>query len=339
MRKSSLWAVAALSLTLVLTGCKKEETVDLSQYVELGQYKGVEVTLISADVTEDDINSTIDEVLQANASYAEVDRAATAGDLINIDVTGTVDGKTNDGFTSTGFDLYSGYDNYIMTGFEQNLYGLKAGAETVFDVVVPEGFSTASLVGKTVTFTVKINSVSSLKAPELTEDTVKTISGYETIDEYKAALQEQLAATKAAAVETTKRSDAWKIATDNATVISYPEGSVEEKMTSVENQFSIYAQLNNQTVDEYLQAQIGATLQEYAENMVKQELVLAAIEKAENIKLTSAEYKEKLPEYAAKYNYTSEEDFETKFGKEKIEQSMLWEKIQQFVADQAVVIE
>ncbi|MBE5961696.1 MAG: trigger factor [Lachnospiraceae bacterium] len=339
MRKSSLWAVAALSLTLALTGCKKEAAVDSSKYVELGQYKGVEVTLISADVTENDIASTIDGTLQAKATYEKVDRAAVAGDLINIDVTGSVDGKINDGFTSNGFDLYSGYDNYIMAGFEQNLYGLKAGAETVFDVVVPEGFSTASLIGKTVTFTVKVNSVSSLKTPELTEENVKELTGYASIDEYKAALEEQLAVTKAAAVETTKRSDAWKAATDNATVLSYPEGSVEEKMTSVENQFAVYAQLNNQTVDEYLQAQIGTTLQEYAENMVKQELVLAAIEAEENIKLTSAEYDEKLPEYATRYKYDSVEEFETKFGKETIEKSMLWEKIQQFVADQAVVVE
>ena len=75
-------------------------------YVTLGDYKKLPIQYPVPVVSEEDIKSYIDEKLDENTEYPEVkDRAAQEGDSVNIDYTGTVDGKEFEGGSDTEYDL------------------------------------------------------------------------------------------------------------------------------------------------------------------------------------------------------------------------------------------
>ena len=199
-KRNYILAVSMLTMMAVLTGCGEKDTknvnkaespqdtvqddvlnVKASDYVKLGDYKGVEVTYPSvAEVTEEDVQLAIEDVISENSEYKEVDRASKVEDVVNIDYTGTIDGEEFEGGSDTGYDLELGSEDFLPE-FEKSLEGKKAGEEAVFTVPFPEDYD-EELGGKEAEFTVKINSVSELITPEYNEDFVKSISDFETIE-------------------------------------------------------------------------------------------------------------------------------------------------------------
>ena len=76
--------------------------------VELGEYKGVEIEKVSAEVTEEDIEAEIKKVQEQNAREVTVDRPAENGDTVMIDYEGSVDGELFEGGSAEGYGLVPG---------------------------------------------------------------------------------------------------------------------------------------------------------------------------------------------------------------------------------------
>ena len=337
MKKRGALTLIALTAVLAFAGCKKEEKMNPFDYVTLGQYKGVEITLDNTDVTDEEIDTRINKILNENLEYNEVSRSSQEGDKLKINITGEVDGKVNDGFTSNDYELVLNNQIHIMDGFVENLYDVEPGKEVEFTVTVPETFLTQDLIGKDVDFKVKVSSVSEPKTPELTDEFVAKVSEKTTVDEFRDYVKETLESEKEAALENSKKIAALDTAISNATIISYPEGAVDDQIAEIQEKYQVYASMQNITVDQYIENNYGDTVQAYAEELVKQELVLAAIQKQEKISISNSEYKEKLPEFAEKYSLMSAETFEENYGKETIKQAMLWDKTMDFLVDNAIV--
>ena len=60
--------------------------------VTLGEYKNLKAERVMAEVTDEEVQSQIDQVLKAHPNYTEVDRAAETGDTVNINFEGKIDG-------------------------------------------------------------------------------------------------------------------------------------------------------------------------------------------------------------------------------------------------------
>ena len=110
----------------------------------------------------------------------------------------------------------------------------------------------------------------------------------------------------------------------------------EKQIEEIGEKYNVYATLQEMTVDEYIQENFGDTVQAYAEELVKQELVLEAIQKEEKLTLSDAEYKEKLSVFAELYSGMDAETFESNYGKETIKQAMLWDKSIEFLVENAI---
>ena len=96
--------------------------VALRPDVELGEYKGVEIEKVSAEVTEEDIEAEIKKVQEQNAREVTVDRPAENGDTVMIDYEGSVDGELFEGGSAEGYGLVLGSGSFIP-GFEDQLIG------------------------------------------------------------------------------------------------------------------------------------------------------------------------------------------------------------------------
>ena len=163
---------------------------NLSDYVQLGEYKGIEVTAQDTTVTDEDVETELQsQVENATPIYEEITEGTVAdGDVVNIDYEGTLDGVAFDGGTDTDFNLTIGSGQFI-DGFEDGLIGKNIGDTVELNLTFPEDYTTNSdLAGQDVVFTVTINYVQGEEIPqELNDEFVQRVTDgtYTTVDEYR----------------------------------------------------------------------------------------------------------------------------------------------------------
>lgn len=351
MKKRGILAIAMLGVTLILSGCKKNEEInfetysrykdlDTTKYVTPGNYKDIKVSVDTFEVTDTDIEKKLQEVQTENGTYVKnEEREISNGDKVTIQMSGTVDGKANDGFNSDSFEFVYGDGEYIMDGFTANLAGMFAGETTKFSITIPSTFSEKALIGKEATFQVTIKSVEQFLVPELNDEFVQKISDANTVEEYKESLIPTIKQEKLEEVKNNKKAGAWKIVSDSSEILEYPEGAVEKKSKELEEKLNVIAMVNNMELEEYVQNYFGVTFEEYVQLALKQELLLDVIGRAENITLSKKEYEESLSEYAKNYGYNTNDEFIKAIGEETVKEALLWDKVQSFIADQVTIVE
>lgn len=141
-------------------------TFEVYPTVDLTDLTTFELTRVSAEVTESDIDNMIEVLRKHQATWSEVERAAADGDKVNIDFVGTKDGVEFAGGKAESQDLVLGSKSMIP-GFEDGIVGMKAGEERVIKVTFPEDYQSEELKGADAEFTVKVNTVSESSLPEL----------------------------------------------------------------------------------------------------------------------------------------------------------------------------
>ena len=158
--------------------------VALRPDVELGEYKGVEIEKVSAEVTEEDIEAEIKKVQEQNAREVTVDRPAENGDTVMIDYEGSVDGELFEGGSAEGYGLVLGSGSFIP-GFEDQLVGASAGADVDVHVTFPEAYHADDLAGKEALFKVKVHEVKTKDYPIVDDEFAQDVSEFDTLEEYK----------------------------------------------------------------------------------------------------------------------------------------------------------
>jgi trigger factor len=171
----------------------------------------------------------------------------------------------------------------------------------------------------------------------LSEELVQEISDYETIDEYKESLIPVIVDEKLTSIKNNKKAGVWQIVSDASTVNSYPEGVLEAKEAKVRENLEVYAMVAGMELEDYVQKSYGVTFDEYLKLVVKQDLLLDAIGRAENITLSQKEYEENLKTYATNYGYNDVDLMIKKIGEDTVKEALLWDKVMEFVSEQVVI--
>ncbi len=318
------------------------EAYEVSDYITLGEYKGIEVTVEKLEVTEADIDAAIEAELQANAVDEEVtDRPVENGDLVNIDYEGLKDGVAFEGGTAAAYDLTIGSGNFIE-GFEEKLIGAKIGDKLKLELTFPADYSSTELAGQDVVFNVTINSIKKSVVPELTEEYVKANTDYASIEAYREGSRATLQTTNEKTMEDNKINSVLTTIIDNSEISSYPQTLIDYYKYEMSDYYTQYAAMFGMEFADFL-ASSGMTeesfateTQTYAESRAAQELALYAIIKTEKMELSDEEYKAGVANILTEYGYESEEVLMESVSKEQITESLIWEKAVKFVTEQAV---
>jgi len=135
--------------------------ITVEDYVTLGDYKNMEVSLAPASVSEEEIDDYItDKLANATDPAAGItDRAVEDGDTVNIDYVGKMDGEPFDRGSANGDTLKLGSGQFIE-GFESGLLEKKVKpSETVdLELTFPDPYTVnPDMAGKEVVFTVTVN--------------------------------------------------------------------------------------------------------------------------------------------------------------------------------------
>ncbi len=313
-----------------------EKEYNYADYIELGDYKGIEYEEQDTEVTDEEVEENIQSTLEASSEIQEDKTKKTVedGSIANIDYTGKVDGKEFDGGSAEGYDLEIGSGTFI-DGFEDQLIGMKVGEEKTIKVTFPEDYSSEDLAGKEAEFDVKVNYIGKEVVPELTDDYAKENLEAESVEDYNKTVRKELEESKKENAEATIQGTIWSKVVSNAKEKKdLPEDMISYQKEQLESQYSSYAEMYGMEVDDFMQSMTGMTLDECAKDSVKRTMVASLIIAKEKITLSDKEYKERLENLASEYQYESAEEFEKANGKDIIEEYILNEKLLDYLVEQ-----
>jgi trigger factor len=164
--------------------------VELLPDVDPGDLAGIELERPVAEVTDEQVQETLDRLAQSRAQYETVDRAAEKGDAVVIDFDGSVDGERRDGMKGEGHQLVLGSGSFVDT-FEDQLVGTKAGDHRTVAVTFPQEYHAAELSGKEAVFEVDVKEVKATKPTPVDDEFAKTL-GLEGLDGLKDMIRQRI---------------------------------------------------------------------------------------------------------------------------------------------------
>ena len=311
-------------------------------YVTLGQYKALEVTVCSLDVTEDEIQQQFYDDCSSHDKLLQVTEGEVAeGDVVNIDYVGSIDGVEFDGGTDKGVDLTIGSGTFIP-GFEDGLIGAAIGKEINVNVTFPENYGKTDVAGKDAVFAVTVNFVK--KAPEMTDDIVAEISDHKTVDEYRKGVEEQLKADKEAQQNSDKINGILNQIYSASTINGYPEEVVNYRTAQMKAYYTQIAEQSDMTLADFLSNQLQMTEEQFDQQcpaVIKQsmiqELLLKAVAESENMEISDEEYEAGIEKYIKSTGAESKETLLSQYTEAEIRRSLIMDKALDFLKENTTV--
>ncbi len=310
--------------------------------VELGEYKGVEVSKTETEVTEEDIMAEIDKEREQNSRIITVDdRAVEDGDMTVIDFEGFVDGEAFEGGKGEDYPLTIGSHSFIDT-FEEQLIGKKIGEETEVNVTFPEEYHSEELKGKPAMFKVTVKEIKKKELPELDDDFVEDVSEFSTVAEYKDSIRNKIEERKSKEAKAAKEDAAIEKIIENAKM-EIPEPMIESQVRQMAEDFSRRLSQQGLSVEQYFQY-TGLTADMLLDQMkpqalkrIQSRLVLEAIAKAEDIQVSEEELEKEIQDMASAYQMEADKlkTLLTDKDKENMKSDIAVSKAADLVADSA----
>ena len=286
-------------------------TAEVTVYpeVELGEYKGLSVEKKTYEVTEEEVSKKLKEMQEKNARVETKEEGTVEnGNIAVIDFKGFVDGEAFQGGEGHDYSLEIGSKTFI-DNFEEQLVGAKVNDTVEVNVTFPENYGKEELNGKPAKFEVTIKEIKVKELPELDDEFAKEASEFETIADLKADVTKKLEEANTERAEREYEEAVINAVAENAKV-EIPAVMVEKEVDKMVQNLEQRLQYQGLNLEQYFQftgtdeAKMREYMRENAGTKVKVDLVLEAIEKAENIDATEEEIKEKAIEVAKMYSAT-----------------------------------
>lgn len=336
-----------INVTSIEKGSKMtfEATVVVEPEVELGEYKGVEIEKQEVELTEEEVQESIDHQLGHLAEMVvREDGAVEDGDTVNIDFDGYVDGEQFEGGQAEGYDLEIGSGSFIP-GFEEQLVGVKTGEEKDVTVTFPEEYHAEELAGKEATFKTKVNEIKYKDVPELTDEIANELDAEaNTVDEYKENVRKRLAEQKETDAENAQKEEAINKAANNAS-IEIPEAMINTELDRMVQEFGQRMQQQGLNLETYFQisgqdeSQLREQMKDDAEERVKTNLTLTAIADAEAVEVTDADIDAELEKMSEQFNMSAEDIKQTLGNTDIIKNDVRIQKVIDLLVKEAKLVE
>ena len=278
---------------------------DLYPAVTLGQYKGIEVEKVNAEVKESEVDAEIDRMAQNVARISTVERPAKDGDTVVIDFEGFLNGVAFKGGKGENHELVLGSGSFIP-GFEEQVVGMSAGEEKDINVTFPENYHASELAGKEVTFKVKVHEVKETVLPEKDDEFVKDVSEFDTMTELRADIEKRILDEKQAGIDRAFENAAVEKAAENMTA-EIPDSMVDEEVDRQLERMDYELRAQGASLEAYSKMlggnmdSIRKSLRPGALNAVRTNVMLDAVVDAEKIEVSEEECEEEYKKLADSY--------------------------------------
>ncbi|MBP3621041.1 MAG: trigger factor [Lachnospiraceae bacterium] len=285
--------------------------VAIKPEIKLGEYKGVEIEKIDADVTEDEVMAKIlEEQKQNSRSIPVEDRAAALDDEVTINYEGFIDDVAFDGGKGENHKLVLGSHSFIDT-FEDQIVGKSIGEKFDVNVTFPEDYHADDLAGKPAVFKVELVAINAIELPELDDEYASEVSSFDTFEEYKEDVKKILEVKKEKEVTRAKQGKLLEKIAESSEV-ELPEAMIKFQQEKIYDEFAQRMMYQGLQMEQYLKI-MNTTKEAMMEQVkpdaiarIKTSLVLEAVAAAENIVATDAELDEEIQNMASTYQMEPE---------------------------------
>jgi trigger factor len=149
-------------------------TFEIYPEVAVGALGEAVIAKPKVDIGEAQVDKTVDILRKQRSTFEPVERAAAAGDQVQMDYRGSINGEAFDGGTGEGVTVQLG-EGRLLPEFESNISGLKAGETKTFDLDFPEDYHGKEVAGKKASFDVKLTEVRGARLPEVDAEFAKSL--------------------------------------------------------------------------------------------------------------------------------------------------------------------
>lgn len=350
MRAKKIIAAGIMAAMCVglMTGCSSNKS-QFNKYskcavVDKAAYTDIEYVPASREVTDDDVQSSIDSFCNDNSETSEDKTSAIKdGDKVNVDYVETISGTEKD--SKTGYSLTIG-NNTLGDGSDDQLIGSKAGEVKEITVTYPDDYSDTTVAGLTATYKVTVNYISVTTVPEYTDALVKKASGgeYTTTDAYTEHLREDLQTDKDKSADDEDRTSVLKAVEEKVTFDKYPEDEIKTYIqTTVDNakqnaenygiDFSTYMAYFYGCSDE---AAFLEKLHTIVESVMKEKIVVSCIALDNNLIADDADVKAYRAKVVEENDLESDEDVDKYYSEDDLNFYATEENVLDFLMKRAV---
>ena len=144
--------------------------------VKLADLSSVELEKVTAEVSNEAIDKTIDILRKQRRTFAQRAQADAAvdGDRVTIDFEGKIDGEPFAGGKAEDFQFLVG-EGQMLKEFEDAVRGMKSGESKTFPLSFPEDYHGKDVAGKEADFLVTLKKIEAQHLPEVNEAFAKSL--------------------------------------------------------------------------------------------------------------------------------------------------------------------
>lgn len=308
--------------------------VPLPPKVELGEYKGIEVTRQTIKVTDSDVDAELRRLQERHARYDKVeDRGIEAEDYVTGDISSHVEGENKNGPRRT--ILHIGTN---LPEFDASIMGMRPGERRVFSIKYPDDFSDAQLAGKTAEFDVTVESIRVMRLPDLDDEFAKSL-GFENLDQLREEVRQQLLDARNRESEATVERKILEEIVSRSNV-QFPEVMVDYEVQYDLEEIERQLRQQNMSLAQYLEQtgrskeQLVEELRQAATRRVRNQLVLGEIARREQITVSDEEIDAEIERIAEERNVSVEAVLgylDAQGGRESLANRLLNRKLFEFL--------
>lgn len=167
--------------------------VDIRPKISLPDLSALTVSVDPIEIGEDDVDAELQSLRTRFGTLTAVDRPVAVGDVVSIDLSATVDGEDIPNAAAEGLSHEVG-SGRLIAGLDDAVVGLSADESRVFTAKLAAG----EHAGQEAQVTVTVRSVKERELPEPDDEFAQLASEFDSIDELRASLSDQVRQAKRA---------------------------------------------------------------------------------------------------------------------------------------------
>ena len=274
--------------------------------VQIADLAAAEVEKISADVSDEAIDKTLDILRKQRRTFAlrPADGKAEDSDRVTVDFEGKIDGETFQGGKAEDFQFLVG-EGQMLKEFEEAVRGMKSGESKTFPLAFPADYHGKDVAGKEADFMVTVKKIESARLPEINEALAKSLGiGDATVEGLRADIKKNLEREVKFRLLARNKNAVMDALIANAT-LDLPNSSVQAEIDRMVE--GARADLKQRGIKDADKAPIPADIfREQAERRVRLGLVVAELVRANELHAKPEQLKAHIDELAASYEKPAE---------------------------------
>jgi len=270
-------------------------TVPILMPVELGDYHSLHFEREEVGVTSEEVDKELEKLYNRLAIWNVVERPATYGDRITVDLTLTSADQVISNLKDNTFELTQ-ERSALFTGMDEQVVGMQSGGSKSFSTTIPTDYSNEKLAGKQADYELVLHKVEEKQFPELDDAFASKVSDgqFSTMEDLSKFISDNILEQKKRQVRDNLREKILSAVIEQSTFTIHPT-LINEQAERTLHQLEHMLEAQHISLDQYFmmtrksRSEYLAEIQPQAEKEIQRQLVLEAIAHKEDIKVTTEE--------------------------------------------------